>query len=273
IIRELNKLKRFNYEDEDLVHKNSEYSDNMISLPYTRFNYKFSELKDAMWILENYIAISNLDSENIYVSLKVESADELNEVECWETSEMHGNVNNSSIEFESNTDDVFSSIVSNTVTAFTNYGELEKGLSNNIIKRCLAVKTPDLSYVINNESDIAHTVIDILALSNLSVDDIIDKLENVYGTYEKLISKEKSGNRYTIQINGNDYYMLNVNQSQLMWALLNLNNVASTTKQMSIKVEIYKDAYMYYIEEFNSNDAYEMSVVNSFIGYIADRRK
>ena len=149
-------------------------------------------------------------------------------------------------------------------------------IQSKLIKKCLAIRTNYITHQIAGVDDLSYIVTEMLANSETPIDIVLDKLGNMIGEDHKFISRTASDvgeNHYIAHFNGDDYYIAETEEWQMLYSLIHLHVLATGNNAISIRVVMDGNLYNFYNNEFTEFDPVKVAAVKSFIVYASERLK
>lgn len=167
-------------------------------------------------------------------------------------------------------------IVSGTIDELVNSNENVLKAESHIVKNCIAVKTDYLTYPLRTSDDASHIFTEMLAMSEIPIEEAIDKLGFILGTELRVISRnaeEVATENYSTTLNGDTYYISDMEPWQLMNVLIKLHMICTGNKNIGIRAILNKEALDFYSNWFFTHDPTLAESIKSLAVYLNNRLK
>ena len=250
-----------------------------VKIPYSKYFIDADNFGQLIPLVQKIAEVVGIQTEEVYVYFegKVSNdnyADNFVDLSDWNMQEYNDNMYIAA-RTETNTGDLHC-IVSGSVMNSILMNVEQVDMQSKLIKKCIAIRTNYLQLAINSDDDISYIVQEMLATADSPIDDLVDRLGKVIGSEYRMISREAhevGPDSIKVQLNGDDYYIANMESWQLLYGLINLHVLATGNNSISIRVIMDADLYRFYNEEFISYNPVEVAAVRSFISYASGRLK
>ena len=246
-----------------------------INIPYTKYCIDASEFGHLLPVLNTVCSIIDVSTEDTYIYFKGSIL----------SSEFEGNfVDTSDFNFQStglpeidtsNSEDQHC-IISGTLMDVHELGDIEYNILSNLVNRCLAVKTRYMTATLKSQEDLEYAITEILVNYDGDLSEITDELGNCPGEDYKVISRdsnEVSKNYYSVQINGDDYYVSELKHWQIVCVLLTMHKIAVDDNVISLRVTLNKDLYEAYMNQYIEYNPVKAVTIKSLMDYMSERLK
>jgi hypothetical protein len=250
-----------------------------VRIPHTKYSIDADSFGKIVPLIQSMCKVLELNAKdiNIYFDADINGnvAYTVEDTSDWEIEEV------SDIEYyntrEIPENNVLSCVISGNILNSIVFNAEQRELQSMVISRCLAIKTQSgINGILDSQEALKDVIVDMLANSEYPCDEIIDSQDNLFNSEYKLISRDINDvgeGALQFQFGGDDYYLANPEQYQIVYALIGLYYKTSGGMSISLRVNLDKDMIDFYKNKLDIIDPVKLEAVQVFLGYINSRIK
>ena len=168
-------------------------------------------------------------------------------------------------------------LISGSITDSVALTKSSLRIQANLFEKCAAVKTNYMTLKIEDENDVISVITKIIE-QGLDEGNEIDTLAvgKVLDSDYMIISESAttvSTSFVTLNVRGKAYFVSEMEEWQLIYALIKLHYVVCKNKSIGLNVKVNVEAYEFYTTEFRVSDPSFRLAVRSIVEYVKDRIK
>lgn len=225
-------------------------------------------------ILNEVAEILKIDKASLNVYLRVDIKEDSEYVKyCVEDTEIRGLGDVLEYTHDSTNDKFRYAIIQGGITDNILLNRKSLSVQSDVINKCVMAKTNDIEAKLEDKDDIANLFTRMISMANnfnpVAVGNVMDSEYRIISSQVEEVS-----NKYIeVNIKGDTYYISEMEEWQLVYALIKLNAVIFKNKLIALKVRIDEKAYDFYANEHTECEPSNQLAVKSFVNYLSDRLK
>ena len=246
-----------------------------IAIPFTKYFIDTAEFNKTLPVLTYICDTIGVSTENTYIYFSGSVLSEEYSSNVVDTSDF----NFKSVDMAEFKEDIHTDqhcIIPGNVLVNFKIDDTFYGVLRNLVTRCVAVKTNYMQVPFKSHDDLEYAITEILVNYEGDLEELSDSLGNCPGEDFRIISRnaeDVSKNHFRIQLNGNDYYVSDVQPWQQVCVLLMMHRTAVGDNTISLRVILDKELFNRYVNELTESDPEKAFAIKSLIDYMSDRLK